>query len=69
MTNIIKLNVNDKAKFCKRTAKYLSGFLNQEIKFIDVLDELSLYEWRLKPNNEILSKYVIQCLENSTINK
>jgi len=64
MSKIIK--VEDKAGFCTRTAKHLSDFLNTKIGFSEVLDELSLYEWGMKPKNEILSYYVVETLKGVT---
>lgn len=64
---IIKLNENQKPRFCYILALYLTDFLNTEITFNEVLDELFLYESDELPKDKILSQYVIHFLEELTI--
>ena len=51
---IIKIDDRQKARFCKITAEHLSDLLNTKIELPEVLDELSLYEWGMKPKKSIV---------------
>lgn len=59
------IQLEDKARpiFCQRLSKILSELLNQPVSFIDILNELFLYEMGAEPKNITLSCYVILHLE------
>jgi hypothetical protein len=66
---VIKLDQNQRPRFCYMAALHISDLLNTKITFNEVLDELFLYERGELPNDRILSQYVIELLENLTIKK
>jgi hypothetical protein len=66
---IIKLNEKDKPSFCMKLSRYLTDFLNTKVSFLEVTDELLLYECGMKPKNKVLSQYVVKFLTDAAAEK
>ena len=58
MAKIIKIDDSQRSSFCMLCARHLSELLNTKITFLQVLDELFLYEHGITSANEPLARFV-----------
>ena len=65
---IIKLETNARPGFAMMASRRISEMLNTKVTFMEVLDELFLYECGMDPINVPLRHFVISILEDCTIN-